>query len=454
MKLYRFLHQALPFACVLATMTEAYGAVSAEEAAALKSTLTPMGAERAGSKDGVIPAWDGKAPSSAGAVNGEKRPDPFAADKPVATITAANAASYGDKLTDGTRALLAKYASFHLDVYPTRRSAVFPQSIYDSVLKNATQAHASADGLTVDGAVGGIPFPIPKNGYEAMWNHQLSFRGQVEAFTADTYMTPPDSDPIRTSRTFTRLAYPYYAAGKDAKDVEEWARARLDTKEPPAQAGQSLLAIEYVDELKRPKDAWQLLPGQRRVRKAPSLAYDTPDAQSNGLNNFDDVYLFMGSMDRYQMKLLGKREVYIPYNNNGLALKPLDAVMGKGTLNPSAVRWELHRVWVVEASLMPSKRNVAAKRRLYLDEDTWQIVLSDTWDGQGKLWKTGQAYTLVFPDQPMAQTLPYVVYDLQSGAWAYTFSFNSVTTGVKYEKFDSKTLVDYTPSAMSGGSAR
>jgi len=110
-------------------------------------------------------------------------------------------------------------------------------------------------------------------------------------------------------------------------------------------------------------------------------------------------------------------------------------------------------VWVVEATLIPGKRNVAAKRKLYLDEDTWQVVLSDTWDAQGKLWKTGELHP--HRSGPAARHDPtYVVYDLQSGAWAYTFSLNSVTSGVKYDKFDSKTLVDYTPSAISGGSAR
>ena len=453
MKLHSLFQHALLIGCSL-SVGEAFGAVTAEEAVTLKTTLTPLGAERAGNKDGSIPAWDGKAPSIAGATNGEKRPDPFASDKVVLTINAANAAAYAEKLTDGTRALLAKYPSFHLQVYPTRRSGVFPQAVYDAVQKNATQAKLSSDGLSIEGAVGGIPFPIPRNGFEALWNHQLSFRGQVEAFTADTYMMPPGGEAIMTSRTYTRLAYPYYAPGQQAGAVEEWARARLDSKEPPAQAGQSLLAIEYLDQLKRPKDAWQLLPGQRRVRKAPSLAYDTPDPYANGLANFDDVYLFMGSMDRYQMKLLGKREIYVPYNNNGMTLKPLAAVVGKGTLNPDHVRWELHRVWVVEASLVPGKRNVAAKRKLYLDEDTWQAVLSDTWDGQGKLWKSGQAFTFVAPDQPIASTLSYALIDLQSGAWVYQFALNAVTTGIMYDVYDSKTLVDYTPSAISGGSAR
>lgn len=432
----------------------AQAAVSADEAATLKTTLTPLGAERAGNKEGTIPAWDGKAPSAAGAKNGAKRPDPFAADRPRLTITAANMAEHADKLTEGTRALLSKYPGFRVDVYPTRRSAVFQQQIYDAVFKNATQAKAVNDGLTVEGAAGGIPFPIPKTGYEAVWNHMLSYRGQVATYTADKYLMQANGERILSSRQATSLMYPYYAPGGAPGMAEEWARARLDTKEPPSQAGQSLLAIEYLDSLKRPKDAWQLLPGQRRVRKAPSLAYDSPDATSNGLVNFDDVNLFIGSMDRYQMKLLGKREMYVPYNNNGLALKPLNDVIGTGTLNPAAVRWELHRVWVVEATLHSGKRNVAAKRQLYLDEDTWQAVLSDTWDARGKHWKTGQAFTMTASDVPLTSTLPYAVFDMQANAWVYVFSINDVGGGVQYDNLDAKTLLNFSPSALAGGGVR
>jgi len=177
---------------------------------------------------------------------------------------------------------------------------------------------------------------------------------------------------------------------------------RLDITEPPANAGQAMMTIDYVDNYTKPKDGWQYVPGQRRVRKSPSLVYDTPDASAAGLANFDDVNLFIGAQDRYQVKLVGKARNLYSVQQQWLVRKPVNDVIGKGTLNPDAVRWELHRVWVLEATLRDGKRNVAAKRRLYLDEDTWQAVLADTWDAQGKLWKTGQAFTLLAGDEPSA----------------------------------------------------
>jgi hypothetical protein len=422
-------------------------------ASAAPDDLTPYGAERAGNKEGTIPAWDGKAPSTTVSGNG-KRADPFAADKPRLTITAANAAEHAAQLSDGTKALLAKHPGFRLEVYPTRRSAVFPQAIYDQVAKNATRAKLVNDGLTVEGAYGGIPFPTPKNGHEAIWNHNLSYRGQVTSFTADKYVMTSAGDQLLTSRQKTNLIYPYYdLTGDPDKFSGEWARARIDITEPPANSGQALMTIDYVDNYGKPKDGWQYLPGQRRVRKSPSIAYDTPDGSAAGLANFDDVNLFIGSQDRYQMKLVGKREIYVPYNANALMSKPIKDVIGKGTLNPDAVRWELHRVWVVEGTLRDGKRNVAVKRRFYLDEDTWQAVLADTWDAQGKLWKTGQAFTMAAGDQPLATTLSYAWFDLLSGGWVFAAAVNE-TGGVTYRNFDGKQMSNFTPTALASGGVR
>lgn len=443
----------LSVACALLGL---YGAAVAapDDLAALKSgSLTPYGAERAGNKEGTIPAWDGKPVATPVAASG-KRGDPYAADKPRLTITAANAAEHAARLTDGTRALLAKVPGFRIDVYPTRRSAVFPQSVYDQVLKNAGRATLANDGLTVEGAFGGIPFPVPKNGHEAIWNHMLSYRGQLASFTADKYVMTAGGDQMLTNRQKTQLIYPFYdPAGNPDQFSGEWARARIDVTEPPANAGQGLLTVDYVDNFGKPKDGWQYLPGQRRVRKSPSIAYDTPDASTSGIANFDDVNLFIGSQDRYRMKLLGKREVIVPFNNNGLMAKPLKDALAKGAFNPDAVRWELHRVWVVEATLREGKRNVAVKRRLYLHEDTWQAVLADTWDTQGKLWKTGQAFTLVAGDQPMATTLSYAWFDLLSGGWVYAAAVNE-TGGVGYKSFDNKDLSGFTPASLSSGGVR
>jgi hypothetical protein len=429
-------------------------AALAQNAAGLKDgSLTPYGAERAGNKDKTIPAWDGKlvaTPLDASF----KRPDPFAGEKPRLTINAANVAQYGDKLSEGTKAMLAKNPNFRLEVYPTHRPAVFSQAIYDNVLRNAASAKVINDGQTVVGAYGGIPFPVPKTGDEALWNHRISYRGQLTTFTSDKYVMTSAGDRVLTNRQRTTLVYPYYDLKAKPDGFEgQWSRARIEVTEPPANAGQALLTVEYVDNFGKPKDSWQYLPGQRRVRKSPSVAYDTPDASTAGIANFDDVNLFNGEGDRYNVKLVGKREMYVPYNNNGMFIKPIASVIGKGALNPDAVRWELHRVWEIELTLRPGKRNVAAKRRLYLDEDTWQAVLSDTWDAQGKLWKTGQAFTLVAGDESSASTLSYALFDLTSGSWVLAAAVNE-TGGVNYQDYDTRQLTRFAPGSLASGGVR
>ena len=171
-------HSLLLAALLAATTGSAHAAVGADEAAKLKSTLTPVGAEKAGNKAGTIPAWDGglvKAP--AGYKSGDSRPDPYAAEKPVLSINAKNMAQHADKLTDGVQALMKKYPDFRIDVYPTHRTAAAPQFVYDNTFKNATRAKTVDAGHGIQGAWSGIPFPIPKDGYEAIWNHRLAWKG-------------------------------------------------------------------------------------------------------------------------------------------------------------------------------------------------------------------------------------------------------------------------------------
>ena len=430
-------------------------AATPDEAAALKAggKLTPYGAERAGNAQGTIPAWDGKAPAVNPDAKG-RRIDPFASEKPRTTITAANVGEHAEQLTEGTKALFAKQPTFKIDVYPSHRTAAFSQGIYDQVFKNATNAKLANDGLTVEGAFGGIPFPIPKTGNEAMWNHTLSYRGQISNIVSDKYVMTASGDRILTARSRTQRAIPYYdPAGSVEQNNGEVSRTRIDYLEPAAISGQSLLSIEYVDSFAKQKDGWQYLPGQRRVRKSPSISHDAPDASGGGLVSFDDVNLFQGEQDQYNIKLLGKREMLIPANNNGLFTKQSKDVVNKGLLAPEAVRWELRRVWEVEMTLKEGKRNVQAKRRLYLDEDTWQAVLSDSWDAQGKLWRTGQAHTLLASDQPMSMTLSYVIYDLQAGAYVYAAALHE-SGSVQFSNYTAKDLSKYSSAALSSGGVR
>ena len=68
-----------------------------------------------------------------------------------------------------------------MPVYPTRRSASVPRRIYDATRRVAATAKLVDGGNGVGNSVIGIPFPIPKNGLEVIWNHLLRYRGESVA---------------------------------------------------------------------------------------------------------------------------------------------------------------------------------------------------------------------------------------------------------------------------------
>jgi len=400
---------------------------SAEEAAKLKSELTPLGAERAGNADGTIPAWDGgytKVP--AGYKSGTPRPNPFADEKPRLTITSANMDQHADKLTDGVKALLKKYPDFRLDVYPTHRTASAPQWVYDNTFKNATRAKLTADKEGVNGAFGGIPFPIVKNGDEAILNHRLAWQGETVEFPMLTHVVTRDGKRVLATKAQEFDQRPYYFQDGSAEKFDGYyKKARLVTSAPVSKSGEAILLRETVDAAKKPRGIWQYLVGQRRVRKAPTISYDTPDFVTSGIGLFDEAFMLLGPIDRHDLKLVGKKEMYVPYNNNGAALATVDELIGPKFLNPDHVRWELHRVWEVEATLKEGKRHVVPKRKYYLDEDTWQILLQDGWDAQGNIWRLNYSLTLLCPDFPVLTGLVnWGTYNLQTGAYFHNAASN------------------------------
>lgn len=396
-----------------------FAAVPADEAAKLKATLNPLGGEISGNKDGSIPAWNAKAPTVSGNKVGDIPAQPFPSEKPTIQITAKNFAQYADKLSEGTQALFKKFPdTFRIDVYPTHRTAVAPQHIYDNTFKNATACKTKAGGNSVEGCYGGIPFPIPKDGVEAIWNYLL--RIEPEGTEVKFRNVIGTSDGNRTLATLNEQTnqYPYYY--KDGS-VEKWNGEywlnRFSTIAPPFKAGESLVLRDNVDPSSA-RQTWQYLVGQRRVRKAPTVAYDTPDFVASGANYFDEVMGFMGSPDRFQWKLVGKKEMYVPYNTNAFVTAKDDEAYGKFHMNPEKLRWELHRVWEIEATVSSGKRHAVPKRKYYLDEDTWLLVLADGYDTEGKLWRTIQGYPFVVPSVPAVVVKPVTVFDLQKGTWS------------------------------------
>lgn len=432
--------------------TGAFAAVSPDEAAKLKTSLTPLGAEKAGNADGTIPAWTGGLTKDVpGAKFGDVPADPFPGEKPMFQITAKNAAQYADKLNEGTKALLAKYPeTFHLDIYPTHRTAAAAPDVYNNTFANATACKTSHNGMSVEGCYGGIPFPIPKNGNELIWNTLL--RVEAESIQMGYANVIGNSDGSRTlaSRGIESWQYPYYFKGGAAdKWSGQYALLRFLTNEPPFKAGESLVIHDSVNP-ENPREAWQYLVGQRRVRRAPTVGYDTPDFVASGANYFDEVHGFISQPDRYDWKLVGKKEMYIPYNENKFHAQKREDVFVANHLNADKLRWELHRVWELEATLAPGKRHAVPKRRFFIDEDSWTISLVDGYDAEGKLWRASQVLPFVVPAIPAVVVKPVVVYNLQARTYSVVQSINGETYSVVQRKPDNF----FTGTAVAAGSVR
>jgi hypothetical protein len=438
----------------------AASAATAEEAQKLKTVLTPLGAERAGNKDGSIPEWKGcpdlKAPLDK-LKSGDRRWVPFADEKPLYVVTAANMAQYADKLSDGVKALLQKYPTMRLPVYPTHRTHCAPEWVNEATFRNATSAKLTGDAANsgVDGAVDGIPFPIPKNGLEVRWNHTLRWRGQAyETRTRHLSWTEGGAKVLGT-QAVQKEQFEFYRQGLTPQKYAEsgslnYLLVQL-TDAPAFRAGEALLVKDKVNPADRA--AWQYLLGQRRVRRAPSVGWDTPDFVVSGTNFFDEVFgSLITNNERYEYKLIGKKEMLIPYNDNKVfALKEDELFTGKHH-NPDALRWELHRVWVVEANLAPGKRHAVPRREFYIDEDTWGTSLLDGYNAAGKIWRVALYPSFYFPDMPgVMSAYGDILYVLDGTYSSRNLVMPDTTAQLKPVAMRAGSA--YSPDALSGAGA-
>jgi hypothetical protein len=436
--------------CSIALMTGSlFAAASPQEIARLGNDLTPLGGEKAGNRDGSIPAWDGgiKAPP-AGWKKGQHYANPYAGDKPLFTITAANMAQYADKLSPGQQALLKAYPkTYKMIVYPTRRSASYPQRIYDQTKANADSAKLVDNGYGVTGTINGIPFPLPKNGLEAIWNHILRYRSDSAA--RKIAQAAPTRSGSYTLVEFEDEFYMLYSmAGKKEADLNNKILFfRQEVVAPARLAGGILLVHESMNQVKEPRGAWLYNPGQRRVRRAPNVAYDNPGTAADGMRTSDQLDMFNGGVDRYDWKLVGKKEIYVPYNSYRLQdpsvkfnqiLKPLH-------INQDLPRYELHRVWVVDATLKANERHIYKRRTFYIDEDSWQILVIDQYDNRNQLWRVSEAHAMNYYDVPAIWTSLETHTDLQAGRYL-AIGLNSEFK--PYQFNIKRTMEDYTPAAL------
>ncbi len=408
----RVVGAALALAFTATLSINASAAVSEQEAARLGKDLTPVGAEKAASKDGAVPAWDGgmtKVP--AGWKPG--RLDPYKDDKPLYSVDASNLDKYADKVPPGQAALIKAYKGYKLDVYPSHRSCPAPDIVAERTKKNATYARIGDDGWRLEQAYGaGVPFPIPKSGVEVLWNYKTRYTGLGRRAQISALMPDKEGSIVETKQWFFEM-YPFNdpktTTLKDVEGID--SKLLYDVLSPPSRAGEGYLIHAYLD---KPQDAWIYFPGQRRVRRSPTFAYDNPIAGFDNLYFVDQINMFTGAPDRYDFKLVGKKEMIVPYNSYKLIDKKnkFKDMLGPEYVKRDFMRYETHRVWVVEATVKGDKRHSFAKRVFYIDEDSWALLHVDMYDAKGNLWRVQEGSLWAAPEVGACMSYEYQMYDL------------------------------------------
>ncbi|MBA1204247.1 DUF1329 domain-containing protein [Pseudomonas capeferrum] len=407
-------------------VSHAFATPTDDEIKQLGQSLTPLGAIKAANADGSIPAWDGglcSAPADykpiMGAKGGSPYADPFANEKPLYSVTATNLEQYKDKLDGGTLELFKRYPeTFRVDVYKTHRTACYPEWVYENTIKRVKNPKLVGAAPGLEGAHAQIPFPIPKDGYEAMWNASVKYEVPFSEGTQAAYLIDSSGGVSLTSvqKIENRNLYWDNSLDKVPDNQPYWALV-ASTSEPSASAGVKQMRFNFLETHKREAMAWTYVPGQRRVRLAPEFKYDTVSTSSGGILLFDEINGFDGKMDKFDFKLVGRKEMLVPYNTyKAWSVDPKVANTPKH-LNPDVLRWELHRVWVVEATLKAGERHVQKVKHFMLDEDSWSILTYYSQDQAGKVHHLMYQPSVQQYEKPAYRNGQYVLYDMTKGVY-------------------------------------
>lgn len=467
MKITRYIERQQQFVWLAATILVlcastvqmASAAVPAEVAARLDGDLTPVGAERGPNADGSIPAWTGglvAPPPGTGYQAGMHHPDPFEGEAPLFTITPANMAEHADKMSGATVALMQRYKNtYFMKVYPTHRTCAGPERAYAATKRNALSGQLAEGGNGIADAIHAKPFPIPNNALEIIWNHMMPL--SIYKATRQFAAAVPTSNGNYVHFTVQDDAIvgwndPQVTSVDQLNNI--WAKYIAHTLAPARSAGNVVLVHETINMAKQARLAWFYSPGTRRVRRAPDIAYDNPGTNTDGMATVDSLGGFNGSPDRYNWTVIGKQELYIPYNNYLLGSDKLkyDDFIRPYHINQEYPRYELHRVWVIEANLKPGTRHVYQRRRFYIDEDSWGIVATELYDTRGELWRVQENFPMTAYEVPTCSGIGGTSYDLMGERYLIGGLINEEPP-INYSA-DELNEDRYTPAAISKMSGR
>lgn len=418
-------------------------ALSGSAAIAQASDLTPVGAERAGNAEGTIPAWTGGdvAPVP-GWKTGDPRVDPYANDAKLFSIDASNVDRYAGNLSPGQIAMIKRYDGYRMDVYPSRRSCGYAQEIYDATQANIGVAKLSEKGGILAGQ-GGFLFPKPENGLQAIANYRTAFNGKQTQLTVNIVNSQTDGSYVVNTGIIHTYA-PYYEP--NAREIDSQYMTKFIYKQiaPAASMGGIIMTLQPYD---ASNESWIYIPGLRRVKKAPTANYDTPG--QDDIRTFDQTYMYNGLPDRYDWNLVGKKELYVPYNASRFRAEDVQIsdIMGAKYPSRDLARYELHRVWVVEATVKAGWRNTFSKRVFYLDEDTWTPLVADLYDSRGNLYRYQENHIFMAPEIPACVSAADFYHDLNADRYVA----DNIIIGSANANYTAADIVDnsfFTPDAL------
>lgn len=386
-----------PFALIAGLLTAVgiHAKVPTQEADRLGNDLTCTGAIKAGNKEGTIPAFTNKwlgVPSGVTyqANSGKHPPDIYANEKPLFHITAENMEQYKAKLSPGQQVMLTKYSkTYRIPVYLGHRDFRYANEVCDIIKANATTSEVTEQGLSIKGHMGAINFPIPQTGIELIWNNLLPTREYTAHVIRDSanVLANGSINYGRTDNTdLDRINMPEMRG----KSVEgPMAYSLTKSLLPERDKGGVSVAIEPTNFATSKRLTWAYDTGTRRVRQVPEFGFDQPMSGTSGRMTIDSDRLFNGSPERYNWKLIGKQEMFIPANAYRIHQPSVKyaSLLTPQHPNPDYLRYELRRVWVVEGTLKENYRHLFSKRVLFLDEDTGHAVATDIYDMRGELWQ-------------------------------------------------------------------
>ena len=419
----------LALSLVLGLALASASSAAPDRTAGLGADLTPMGSRASGNADGSIPAWSPLIDPQF-----ERGEHPYKNDEPIYTIDASNLDAYGELLTGGHRALLRTFPdSYRMPVYPSRRGAAYPPWFLEATGRNVERVELTDSGHGFCCTAQGFPFPLPSNGLEVMWNHIMRYNTRGFRGYLASAATSRAGDYV-IERDYVEIAFAYNMPGATAEQIgNRNLYAMSKTVAPASKAGSAYLLHVPIDRVAQATGVWAYSPGENRARRIGEIGYDNP--LFDGLMTQDQVDMFNGPLDRYTIKLLGKREMIVPYNAYTLYDPDIEyeTIITPGHINPRLTRYEKHRVWVIEAEVREGISHRYKKRVFYVDEDSWIVLAQDIYDERDQFWRFAEAHSVNFPQVPVMINGVQVHYDLQSRRYAILNLTNEEEDLIEYD---------------------